>query len=413
MKKVIIYISIIILIGISIFFIFNNKKTNETKSAEYIEYPVQKGSLTEVIDVSGHVKPKNYRYIYPRISGKIVEIYKEDGDYVQEGEPILKIDDTSLYISYLNAKQAYESIRGQNTIEEEIKKAQYEKAKMDYESAIIKAPISGKLINFNVELGNSVSSNTLVGVIIDDSRYEFIGYIDLIDYPKVSVGQKLTLTIDGYFDRQIQGIITYVSSGDLTSNNVNVAEIKADLLIGESLSEKTINSSKADSLNKDTYNAKNTIDKEQLAEKAKNMTPEQIAKLKNMTPEQIAKLKGSYASKRNIAISRELNLKIFAGVSAEGQILSVNEENVLKIPLTAITSKDGKTYVLVKNGNDENGNPIPEEREIELGTITESFAEVVEGLNEGDIILMKSTAKDLSVLKKSPAKIPTGRVLGK
>ena len=111
--------------------------------------------------------------------------------------------------------------------------------------------------------------------------------------------------------------------------------------------------------------------------------------------------------------TRKMDLKIFAGVSAEGQIFSINEENVLKIPLTAIISKDGKTYVLVKKGNDENGSPISEEKEIELGTITESFAEVVKGLNEGEIILIKSITKNLSSIKKSPAKIPTGRVLGK
>lgn len=399
MKKWIISILIIVLIGVSIFVILNNKKNNVVDTTnKYIEYPVQIGSLTEVIDVSGHIKPKNYRYIYPQVSGKVVEIYKKEGDYVKEGEPILKIDDTTLYISYLNAKQSYESVKGQNTIDEEIKKAQYEKAKKDYENTVIKAPISGKLINFSVELGNTLGTNTLVGVIIDDTNYEFIGYIDLIDYPKVEIGQNLTLTIDGYFDKEIKGVITYISSGDLTSNNVSVAEIKADLLLTDSsnnIFEESIDLEKST----ESISTNNEAKRNALSEKIKNMTPEQMAELKR-----------SYA--KPPILSNKSNLKIFAGVSAEGQIFSVNEENVLKIPLTAIMSKDGKTYVLVKKGVDEKDNPIPEEREIKLGTITESFAEVEEGLKEGEIILMKST----SILKKSTTStkgIPAGRVLGK
>ncbi|WGS65220.1 efflux RND transporter periplasmic adaptor subunit [Marinitoga aeolica] len=406
MKKWIISILIIVAIGVSILFIMQNKKNNVVDSTvKYVEYPVQRGSLTEVIDVSGHIKPKNYRYIYPRVSGKVIEIYKKEGDYVKKGEPILKIDDTSLYISYLNAKQAYESVKGQNTIDEEIKKAQYEKAKKDYESAVIKAPISGKLINFNVELGNTIGTNTLIGVVIDDMSYEFIGYIDLIDYPKVEIGQKLTLTIDGYFDKEIPGIITYLSSGDLTSNNVTVAEIKADLLLPKddtNLIQENSNVVNSEDKTININNQFNNPNRKALAEKIKNMTPEEREKLKE-----------TFMNKRNIGISRKLNLKIFAGVSAEGQIFSTNKENVLKIPLTAITSKNGKTYVLVKKGNDENGNPVPEEREIKLGTITESFAEIVDGLKEGEIVLMKSTSKNISILKKSPTRIPAGRVLGK
>lgn len=403
MKKGIIYTVIIVVISILIFFVIQNRKENISEvSVKYVEYPIQKGTLTEIIDVSGQIKPKSYRYIYPQVSGKVIEIYKKEGDYIKTGEPILKIDDTSLYISYLNAKQAYESVKGQNTLDEEIKKAQYEKAKKDYESAIIKAPISGKLINFNIELGNTIGTNTLVGIVIDDTSYEFVGYIDLIDYPKVEIGQKLILTIDGYFDKEIPGVITYLSSGDLTSNNVTVAEIKADLLLNDTnlIQE---NSNVVEYEEKPiTNNQFNNIDGKVLAEKVKNMTPEEKEKIKEML-----------MSKKNIEVSRQLNLKIFAGVSAEGQIFSVNKENVLKIPLTAIISRDGKTYVLVKKGNDENGNPIPEEREIKLGTITESFAEIVDGLNEGEIVLMKSTSKNISALKNSPTRIPAGGILGK
>ncbi|KAF2955960.1 HlyD family efflux transporter periplasmic adaptor subunit [Marinitoga sp. 38H-ov] len=382
MKKWIISILIIVIIGVSIFFAIQNKKSTITSTAiKYIEYPVQKGSLTEVIDVSGHIKPKIYRYIYPQVSGKVIEIYKKEGDYVKQGDPILKIDDTSLYISYLNAKLSYESVKGQNTIEEEIKKAQYEKAKNEYESAVIKAPISGKLINFNLELGNTIGTNTLVGVIIDDTSFEFVGYIDLIDYPKVKIGQELTLTIDGYFDKNIKGVITYVSLGDLTSNNVTVAEIKADLDLNTQNKLLNLDVNKSEILSKKT-----------LSERVKS--PEQIAELK----------------KTKNQLTREFDLKIYAGVSAEGQIYSVNEENVIKVPLTAITSKDGEKYVLVKKGTDGE-NPITEERKVQLGTITESFAEIKEGLSEGEIILMKSTSTIKNGYNKSP--IPAGRVLGK
>ncbi|GAB6188481.1 efflux RND transporter periplasmic adaptor subunit [Marinitoga arctica] len=367
MKKyitIIIIVILIIYIGIGIYNRrVDNSKNDEVK--EYIEYPVQKGNLTEVIDVSGHIKPKKYRLLYPEISGKIVEIYKKDGDYVNVGDPILKIDDKNYYIAYLNAKQSYESVKGQGTLEEDIKKAQYEKSKKEFESTIIKAPISGKLINFDVELGNSIGTSSIIGVIIDESKYEFVGYIDLIDYPKVEVGQKLSLTIDGYFNKPIMAVVNYISSGDLTSNNVTVAEIRADLILN---STGLTNSSKI----YDSSEEKKVLNK-----------------------------------KPNIMRTAEknvFNFKIFSGISAEGQIYALSKENILKIPLSALKTLEGKTYVLVKNNQSQ-----PEKIEIKVGTITESFIEVVEGLKEGDVVLIEYSKS--STLKKSP--IPTGRVLRK
>ena len=98
-------------------------------------------------------------------------------------------------------------------------------------------------------------------------------------------------------------------------------------------------------------------------------------------------------------------LELIDGLSCEVEIITLIKPNTLIIPSAIITRENGKTYVLLKT---ENG---PEKREIKLGTSGSNGVEVLEGLNEGDVILLssKKVSKTLENLKfmMSPAKIRT------
>lgn len=72
------------------------------------------------------------------------------------------------------------------------------------------------------------------------------------------------------------------------------------------------------------------------------------------------------------------------GMNGDALITLAKKENVLTVPLDAISERDGKVFVQIKTDTKEQ----VEDREIELGLEGDDEAEVLAGLNEGDQILL-------------------------
>lgn len=71
------------------------------------------------------------------------------------------------------------------------------------------------------------------------------------------------------------------------------------------------------------------------------------------------------------------------GMNGDVAIILAEKANVLTIPLITTRERDGKTFVDVRIGENET-----EEREIQVGLMTEEQVEVVSGLDENDEILL-------------------------
>ena len=86
-----------------------------------------------------------------------------------------------------------------------------------------------------------------------------------------------------------------------------------------------------------------------------------------------------------VTIKVKSNFNLFKGgmnVSAGVQI--INKQNILYVPINAITYDNGKSYVLLK-GN------IGTHKEVELGVKNDKYIEVKSGLIAGDEVILRST----------------------
>lgn len=72
------------------------------------------------------------------------------------------------------------------------------------------------------------------------------------------------------------------------------------------------------------------------------------------------------------------------GMNGDAMITLAKKENVLMVPLDAISERDGKVYIQIKADNKEQ----VEDREIEIGLESDDEVEVISGLVEGDQILL-------------------------
>ena len=85
------------------------------------------------------------------------------------------------------------------------------------------------------------------------------------------------------------------------------------------------------------------------------------------------------------------------GMTAKVDILSDEVSNVLLVPLHAIFEKEGRKYCYVSVGD---GYDL---REVSLGIQNEDFAEIKEGLTEGE---------EVCLIEPPANRVRTGRILG-
>ena len=248
---------------------------------------VKSKTLTEFITANGKIQPETEVKISPDVSGEIIELYVEEGDAVKAGD-LLCVIKPEMYVSALNraeaalnsskarlaqseaqlierelsfkrAKQLYET----NTIaqseyesaeaaykvaESEVKAAQFsvkssEASVSEAQEQLIKtkiyAPISGTVSALNVEkgervVGTSMMIGTEMMVIADLDKMEVQVEVNENDIVKVAKNDTALVEVDAYLDRKFKGIVTEIansaSTTGTTADQVTNFDVKVFLL---------------------------------------------------------------------------------------------------------------------------------------------------------------------------------------
>ncbi len=225
----------------------------------------QSREITEIISANGRVQPVVEVKIAPEVSGEIVELLVEEGDYVQKGQLLLKIKpdtyesivertEASLNSSkaqllqieaqlkgaeqtYARQKQLFEqkaisasefesaessylSLKAQkNTAEFNIKSAEaaLKESIEQLHKTTIYAPSAGTVSKLNVELGERVvgtaqMAGTELLNIADLSQMEIRADVNENDIVRVELGDKASIEIDAYLGRKFSGKVTRIAN---------------------------------------------------------------------------------------------------------------------------------------------------------------------------------------------------------
>lgn len=173
------------------------------------------GALPLEERLTGRVIARNETEIYPEVSGPIVEIYVDNGDYVREGDPLVQIRDTQYIERYQQANSQLEVARAQRrqaeanldflrnqlrrieeltqrqlettaTLEsfrsqvavaeadldlrqaqENQARSQLEERRLELANTTVTAPVSGRVGQRNAERGQIVNTNTRLFLVGD------------------------------------------------------------------------------------------------------------------------------------------------------------------------------------------------------------------------------------------------------
>ena len=242
---------------------------------------VQKRTIIEVVNASGKVYPEIEVKVSPDISGEITELTVQEGDTVKKGQLLARIyadiysiqrDQASYGVTQsraqvANSQASLDALQAQleqaqrnfdmqkklfddkvisrsefNVADANLKsaKANYnaamqgikgteaavgsaqanlERASKDLGRTTIVAPMDGVVSLLNVKLGEKVAGNSFnVGTeilrIADMDKIEVRVDVGENDIPKVKLGDSAIVEIDAYSDRKFKGIVTQIASSN-------------------------------------------------------------------------------------------------------------------------------------------------------------------------------------------------------
>lgn len=231
---------------------------------------VVRSDIRVAVEAAGGIEPVTTVEVKSKASGEILELNVDTGDTVESGTLLARIDQRMLKNSLDQAKASLEVSRAelanaesqldrirQLYEQESLSKADYEQSLLQHaaaksqvvrgeiqvenadialEDAVVKAPISGTVIERLVEQGQVISSpmgdvggGTLLLQMADLSRVRVRMLVDEIDIGKVEPGTIAQVNVAAYPTRSFEGAVLKVEPQASPQQNVTMFPVLIDL----------------------------------------------------------------------------------------------------------------------------------------------------------------------------------------
>jgi RND family efflux transporter MFP subunit len=242
-KKIL--LALILIGGIILFVTKGNNK--DIKTSE-----IKRGDLQEELVLSGEVDATNYAKLSFETSGKIVYVGVTEGEKVNKGKLISKIDSTVLNSNYqiamsnlriydATAQNVLDQVKDNSndetfaqkdlrTAAEANKDKAYESviiAKRNLDGASLYAPFSG-IVTYLAHpfVGVYTTLGAVEAEIIDPNTMYFDVLADQTEVTKLSVGQKVEIALDPFEEKTFEGKVSNISFVPKVGESGSVYSIK-------------------------------------------------------------------------------------------------------------------------------------------------------------------------------------------
>ena len=244
----------------------NNEKDFDFFTVE----KVQSKFLELIIEASGSVEAISSIEIKSKASGEILYLGAEVGDTVKKGDVLARIDqrtpsntlsqaEADIGVSKVKLDNASSQLeRGKQLHEgngisdksfEDIQelhaaaRAQLvraevylENARIALEDTLVRSPVTGKVITRQAEVGTVITSptaavggGTLLMRMADLNKVRVRSYVDEVDIGKVSIGQKVSLRVSSYKDKEFIGYVSKIEPLARVEQNVTTFPVLIDI----------------------------------------------------------------------------------------------------------------------------------------------------------------------------------------
>lgn len=149
--------------------------------------------------------------------GTINAVSVDVGDTVKRGATLYKLEDSPLTLTIENLR-----------LQREAAALELETAKEQRENLIVVAPCDGVIASLDVAEGDEITSGTLMGSILQGEEMSLTIAVDELDVVSVEQGQKVSITVDAFSDELFSGEVLKIApvgtnSGGVTTYDVQLA----------------------------------------------------------------------------------------------------------------------------------------------------------------------------------------------
>jgi membrane fusion protein, multidrug efflux system len=265
MKKVIFVAIVIILggaIGVKLFFNKKSIQANaEISKISVAKIPVQvfeirKTKLNQAFSISGAFEPNRDLIFVSEIQGRVVDIFVDNGDFIQEGQLIAQLDteliNNELLLAEANSEKSlselkrYENLALGNAVTkqqlEEIRiankttKANLIIVQKKLKNSQIKAPVSGTINKRYIDKGSYLMPGAQIVQIVDVSKLKIFVNISETEVLQIDKGQKVLIVAALFPDIKYNGVIKSISVKTDDTKNYSV-EIEFENSTGQKIKE--------------------------------------------------------------------------------------------------------------------------------------------------------------------------------
>jgi len=226
-----------------------------------------RGSLTEQITANGTINPVRVVNVGSQVSGTVQRLYVDFNDRVTEGQVLLELDPQLFRARLSQSEAALANAQAQGALAQanarraaELRRQDFI-SQQDYEStlassrsaaaqvasaqaslaqdranlgfSIIRSPVSGVIISRQVDIGQTVAASfqtpTLFTIARNLTQMQIEASVAEADISRVSVGQKVSFTVDAYADRTFAGTVSQVRLNPTTQQNVVTFTVVVDV----------------------------------------------------------------------------------------------------------------------------------------------------------------------------------------
>lgn len=210
MKKTMKWIVILAVLGGGGYGYYHTKvKKTADSGPSYDRAKVEIRDLRTTVESTGEVEPRNRLDVKPPIAGRLEELLLDEGDAVDKGQLIGWVSSTER-ATLLDAARA-------TSVEE-----------LEYWQELFKAtplisPLKGTIIARNFEPGQSIESKDAIVVIADDLIV--IANLDETDIGLIELDQAVNVRLESYPDREFLCEVEKIAYDARTVSNVTMYEV--------------------------------------------------------------------------------------------------------------------------------------------------------------------------------------------
>lgn len=260
MKKIIkqvLLTSLMLALPVGGYFIYKNSQQVKPEDL-YKLAPVTTGDIEQAVSANGTINPVTLVSVGTQVSGIVKKLYVDFNDKVEQGQLLLELDDALFtaqiaqsqgtvnnaeasvelaqanearirqlyeqeYVSKQELDQSVQALKSAKALLHSAR-AQLRRDKTNLAFSIIRSPVSGIVIDRQVDVGQTVAASfqtpTLIKIAQDLSKMQIDTSFAEADVGNIKVGQSAKFSVDAFPNLNFEGVVKQIRLNPVTTSNV-------------------------------------------------------------------------------------------------------------------------------------------------------------------------------------------------